>query len=135
MRNLIVSLFFVIPFWGMCQWGDGDNQMNADDFKGPKIEWEFELHDFGDIPKDNPVKIKFVFTNTGNAPLIITEVEPSCGCTAADYTKTPVMPGQKGFVLATYDAEDSGNFSKSITVTSNTKPANSILKFQGSTVN
>ncbi|MBK8805383.1 MAG: DUF1573 domain-containing protein [Bacteroidales bacterium] len=131
MKNVFLFFIFLIPILGFGQWGTGTQQLDPNEFKGPKISWVKEIHDFGTIKKNFPVEIKFEFKNTGNSALLITNVDPSCGCTAADYTKTPVMPGQTGFVLATYDATDVGKFSKSITVTTNTNPAKTILKFQG----
>lgn len=131
MKHFITSLILIIPMLSFAQWGNDNQQMNPNEFKSAKVQWDFELHDFGIIQKNKPVEIKFMVKNTGNAPLVIINVEPSCGCTAADYTKTPIMPGQKGYVVATYNAEDSGNFSKSVNVTTNANPALTVLKFQG----
>lgn len=131
MKHFITTLILIIPMLTVAQWGSDNQQMNPNEFKSAKVQWDFELHDFGIIQKNKPVEIKFMVKNTGNAPLVIINVEPSCGCTAADYTKTPIMPGQKGYVVATYNAEDSGNFSKSVNVTTNANPALTVLKFQG----
>jgi hypothetical protein len=61
-----------------------------------------------------------VFTNTGTEDLTLTAVRPGCGCTAADYTKTAVKPGEKGYIDATYDPYNRpGAFNKNIRVTSN----------------
>lgn len=84
-----------------------------------KSAWAEVSHDFGQIKQDAPVTTRFEFTNNGSAPLIITNVKGSCGCTVTDYSSEPVMPGQKGYVSATYNAKAMGVFNKSITVTSN----------------
>ena len=63
-----------------------------------------------------PATATFTFTNTGKTPLVIERVAPSCGCTAADYTKTAIAPGSTGVVKATYNAAAVGVFNKSISV-------------------
>lgn len=83
------------------------------------MKWETESHDFGDIEKGKPVTHKFSFTNTTKETILLTNVKPSCGCTAANYTKTPIKPGEKGIVEATFDANSPGNFQKTITVSTN----------------
>jgi len=90
-------------------------------FAQPAIQFEKTTHDFGNIKEEGgKVTGKFEFTNTGNQDLLLTSVKPGCGCTAADYTKTPVPPGGKGFINATYDAYNRpGNFNKNIKVTTN----------------
>ena len=90
-------------------------------FAQPAIQFENTTIDFGNIKEEGgKVTGKFEFTNTGNKDLLITSVKPSCGCTAADYTKTPVAPGQKGFIEATYNPYNRPNgFTKNIRVTTN----------------
>src|ERR1700755_2874818 len=60
--------------------------------------------DFGKIKQGTPVTHEFKFTNTGKVPMIITNVQASCGCTTPDWTKDPVPPGGEGFIKATYNA-------------------------------
>lgn len=87
--------------------------------KQSAIKWDKEIHDFGDIEKGKPVTYEFSFTNTTNETVLITTVKPACGCTAANYTKTPVKPGDKGMVAATFNAASSGAFQKSVTIITN----------------
>ena len=61
--------------------------------KQSNIKWDQEMHDFGDIEKGKPVTYEFSFTNTTKETILITNVRPACGCTAANYTKTPIKPG------------------------------------------
>jgi hypothetical protein len=88
---------------------------------GPYIGFTNEVHDFGKIKEaDGKVSTKFVFINTGSEPLIINDVKASCGCTSPSWTKQPVLPGQKGFIAATFNPKNRpGMFSKSIYVSSN----------------
>ncbi len=80
------------------------------------IKWDKEIHDFGDIEKGKPVTYEFTFTNTTNETVLITTVKPACGCTAANYTKTPIKPGEKGMVAATFNAASPGGFQKTVTI-------------------
>ena len=80
------------------------------------IKWDKEIHDFGDIEKGKPVTYEFSFTNTTNETVLITNVKPACGCTAANYTKTPIKPGEKGMVAATFNAASPGEFQKTVTI-------------------
>ncbi len=63
--------------------------------------------EFGKVKKGEQVEHIYEVTNTGTNPLIISQVKPGCGCTAPDYTKDPIMPGQKGKITLKFD---SGNF-------------------------
>ena len=89
--------------------------------QGGKISFNKTTHDFGTIKEElGKAVAKFVFTNTGNSDLKIVKVHTSCGCTASDYSKSIVKPGEKGYVTATYfTAHRPGPFRKSITVTVN----------------
>jgi len=86
------------------------------------IETEY---DFGTIEHKKPVSHRFEFSNAGKTPLIINDVMTSCGCTAAEWTKTVIKPGEKGFISVEFDAELLGPFNKMITVSYNgaTSPA------------
>ncbi len=98
-----------------------------------KFVFEEETFDFGKIKEENGhVSHKFVFTNEGNAPLIIQGVRASCGCTTPAWSKEPVPPGEKGFVMAKYNPKNRpGSFRKSLTITSNAEPATKTLYIKG----
>jgi hypothetical protein len=88
-------------------------------------------HDFGTIKEGQVVEYTYAFTNTSQVPLVIQDAKPSCGCTAPDWTKTPVAPGATGFVKAKFDSNNkSGLQNKTITVTANTYPKQTVLKFK-----
>ncbi len=74
---------------------------------------------YGKIEKgSNPIRI-FKFRNSGNTPLVITKAQSSCGCLVATYPKEPIMPGATGEIVAKYDTNRPGPFTKYITVSSN----------------
>lgn len=93
-------------------------------------------HDFGSILEENgSVSCEFVFTNNGDAPLVISQVTASCGCTTPDWTKAPIAPGKTGYIKATYAAKGRpGQFHKTITVISNAKEGTVQLTIQGTVV-
>lgn len=97
------------------------------------IKWDQEMHDFGDIEKGKPVTYEFSFTNNTKETILITNVRPACGCTAANYTKTPIKPGEKGMVAATFNAANGGVFQKSVTITTTENGAEAVktLSFKG----
>src|SRR5512135_415851 len=88
--------------------------------RAASISFDSENFDFGKVKESGgSVTHKFEFTNTGGQPLVITNVVPSCNCTASAWTHDPVMPGARGFISATYDVKGRlGNFEKTISVSS-----------------
>lgn len=95
------------------------------------VKWKSESIDVGNIPQGKPKLIRFEFTNTGSKPIVIENVAPSCGCTTADYTKTPILPGKKGFVEASYNAANPGAFMKTVNVTTSDSKTPKTLSFKG----
>ncbi|MDR2284933.1 MAG: DUF1573 domain-containing protein [Sphingobacterium sp.] len=96
-----------------------------------EFKFEKETHDFGTIPFNKPASFEFGFTNTGDAPIIVSEVAPSCGCSVADFSKAPIKPGDSGKIKVTYNAATKGPFTKSFTVKSNTKTPVKTLTVKG----
>jgi hypothetical protein len=94
---------------------------SAQDSQKAEFKFNEEKHDFGKVPQGTPVTTVFTYTNIGQEPLILTDVRPTCGCTIADYTKTPVKSNESGFIKITYNAAYAAPFTKTIVVTSNSK--------------
>ena len=80
----------------------------------PRISSNKETHNFGQIEWKRPVTVEYTITNTGNLPLVLTNVTTSCACAVADWTKEPIAPGAKGIVKASFDAKALGRFEKSV---------------------
>jgi len=95
------------------------------------VEWIETSIDFGEVDFKKPVTAEFKFKNPGLIPLVINEVKTSCGCTVADFPKQPIVSGQEGKILVTFDAETEGQFSKTITVYSNAEGGVTQLYIQG----
>ena len=86
-------------------------------------------HDFGKIKQNSDNKYFFKFTNTGKEPLVITNAVGSCGCTVPDYPKHPIAPGETGELRIEYKpGMQEGQQNKTVTVTANTEPSQTVLR-------
>lgn len=98
------------------------------------IVWKAETIDVGQIPQGTPKAIVYEFKNTGKTAVVITDVKGSCGCTATDYTKEPILPGKSAKVTATYNAANKGGFTKTVTVTTSAETAPKVLTLKGTVI-
>lgn len=86
--------------------------------------------DFGNVKKGEKVDHVYEVTNTGENPLIISAVKPGCGCTAPDYTKEPILPGQKGKITLSFDSSSfEGVQNKQAEVFANVEKAPVLITF------
>ena len=90
-------------------------------------------HDFGTIEeKLGPVSYEFIFSNDGSLPLVLSKVQPSCGCTSPEWTREPIMPGKLGSINVRFNPKGRpGPFTKTITVFSNAENRSVVLKIKG----
>lgn len=102
--------------------------------KVAKIEFKTDVIDYGTIEKGaNGVRV-FEFTNTGDAPLIISNVSSTCGCTVPQKPDGPILPGETGEISVKYDTNRVNPIRKTITVTSNADTPTVALKIKGMVV-
>ncbi|SIS95311.1 Protein of unknown function [Zobellia uliginosa] len=99
--------------------------------KSAKIEFKSETVDYGEIQKGADGVRVFEFTNTGEAPLIISKVSSSCGCTIPKKPEDPILPGKTGEIQVKYDTNRVGPIRKAITVISNADTPTKVLKIKG----
>jgi hypothetical protein len=98
-----------------------------------QLEFEEMEYDFGTISEGEVVEHQFNFTNTGQSPLVISNVQASCGCTTPDWTKTPVKPGDSGFVKVVFNSAGKGGVqSPTVSIQANTSPSVTRLRLKGS---
>ena len=100
----------------------------------PRFSSHTEQQNLGQIEWKHPVTATYQITNSGDAPLQLTHVEPDCACTMTQWTRTPIAPGAKGVVSVTFDAEALGRFHKSVAVYTNAQPAPVYLSLSGQVV-
>ena len=110
--------FLMIVVLGFAAQGFAQQPANQ---AGPVITFEKKSHDFGDIFQGDKVEETFKFANTGTEPLIITNVQVTCGCTVPKgWPRDPIMPGGKGeLTIAFNSAGKMGKQNKVVTVVSN----------------
>ena len=96
---------------------------------GPYISFNDTIHDFGTVNEGTMATYEFKFKNTGNEPVVLQNVQASCGCTTPDWSKEPIAPNQDSKITVKYNSQGRpGSFNKTITITSNAKrPVMTIL--------
>ncbi len=127
--TMIFSLFLLASF------GE-ERDFFPDELKQSDFSFAHHSHDFGKFPKKKKKSHTFVFTNTGNAPLIILHIATGCGCTTTSYTKDPIQPGKKGEIKVQFDGSGlrPGVFRKTITVYTNSRKNYTRLVISGETI-
>lgn len=120
MNRLIFSIFLLLS--AISSWGQAQLTSRVQTQNLGQIEWKV------------PVSIRYAITNTGDEPLVLTNVSTSCGCTTASWTRTPIAPGEEGFVNVEFDAALLGHFDKSVGIYSNSNPELVYLNFIGEVV-
>ena len=99
--------------------------------KIPVMSFDKAEHDFGQIVQGTPQETIFTFTNTGDAPLIITDAKSSCGCTVPQYPKNkPIAPGESGEMVVKFNGSGQNQVTKTITVTANTQKGSELLRIK-----
>lgn len=100
--------------------------------KSTSVSFARYEHNYGTVAPESTNKTSFVFTNTGKEPLIISNATGSCGCTVPNYPKEPIMPGKTGKIDVEFKPSkgQTGVQEKTVTVTANTEPAQTILKIK-----
>ena len=104
-------------------------ERDANASKFPVLEFNEMEHDFGDIEKGKKVETTFEYKNSGDAPLVITDIKSSCGCTVPqDWSREPLSPGESGKFTVTYNGAGPNKITKTITVTANTEKGSEVVK-------
>ncbi|MDD3878181.1 MAG: DUF1573 domain-containing protein [Bacteroidales bacterium] len=92
------------------------------------------VYDYGTIMKNDDGTGKIVFSNTGNAPLIISNVRTSCGCTVPTWPREPILPGDSSYIEVKYDTRRIGQINRQITINSNASQPNLNIRLRGNVV-
>jgi hypothetical protein len=97
----------------------------------PAITFDKLEHDFGEIEAKTAVETVFSYENTGSAPLVITDIKSSCGCTVpSDWSKEPLQPGDSGKFTVKFNGSGTNAITKTITVTANTEKGKEVVKIK-----
>lgn len=128
MKKVLVLLFIGVMSLTMNAQTEADIKK---DYTGPVFEFETKVIDYGEIAMNSDGNRIFKFTNVGKAPLIISNVKGSCGCTVPTKPEEPIMPGETGEIKVKYATNRIGPFSKTVTITSNAYEPTVVLKIKG----
>ncbi len=125
MRYLLIGCLAVFLIAG-CKSNDKSGASVAktitDSTQFTTIQWLDSSKDFGKIEEGQKLEVSFRFKNTGDKPLVIERVQPSCGCTVAEQSTEPIAPGAEGQVKASFNSQGrTGVNHKTLFVTANTK--------------
>lgn len=93
----------------------------------PVMKFEENEWDFGEIESRAAQQHVFKFTNTGKAPLVIANINTTCGCTAPEWTREPVAPGASGEILVKFNGSGQNQVTKRLTVNANTESGKETL--------
>lgn len=126
-KILLISIFYLLA---------GGLKAQQDGSKKPlskaEISFREKQFEFGDITQGEKVSKKFIFRNTGSEPLMILNVQTTCGCTASEWPKSPLAPGDSSSIQVTFNsAKKQGRINKIITVYSNSQTPEEKLKITG----
>jgi len=86
---------------------------------GPGIEFKKTVHDYGTIFQGANGECEFEFTNVGSEPLVLSNVQSSCGCTVPSWPREPILPGKTAVIKVKYNTDRVGGINKTVTVYSN----------------
>ncbi len=130
MKKIVLALSFVtlVFMFSNAQEKIGNNP-NA-----PVIDFDKLVHDYGTIYQNGNGVCKFKFTNTGKEPLILSKPKSSCGCTVPTWPKHPILPGQTEEIKVTYATKRIGPINKNVTIYSNAKNKQVILRIKGKVI-
>lgn len=104
-------------------------ERDANASKFPVLTFTESEHDFGEIEQGKSVETTFEYKNTGNAPLVITDIKSTCGCTVPqDWSREPLAPGESNSFVVIFNGSGANKVSKSITVTANTEKGSEVVK-------
>lgn len=153
-----LGLFLVLPFFFACQPTSATKEKSLQEIKvesknisnsaiirNPvsadqpldtvniaKMSFEELRYNFGEVLEGDIITHTFKFTNTGKAPLIISNAKSTCGCTVPEWPKAPIAVGEQGEINVKFNTEDKKLYqTKPIFITANTHPSETTLYLMG----
>ena len=143
MKKILLVLCSAVVLLAGCN-GEGNTEFDTDIIHNPNsaqgydnkeripvISFEKNMHDFGNLTAGENISYSLKFTNTGNADLVISNCEATCGCTVADFPREKVAPGASGYVTVSFrSAGKAGQQLQEVTVVSNAQPSRTKLRIQ-----
>lgn len=128
--NKTTKLYLALSFFAVFSTFSFAQEMASAEKVG-KFSFESDQIDYGKIQQNADGVRVFKFTNTGDAPIVISNAKGSCGCTVPTYTKNVIQPGEKGEINVKYATNRIGAFTKTVTLTSNASEPSKVLRIKG----
>lgn len=128
MKRLTVIFSMMICF-AMCGFAQEEAEQQASGVVFDKL-----VNDYGTIEKGSDGKCVFTFTNTTDSPLILTNVQASCGCTVPSWPREAINPGESNVINVKYNTNNVGHFTKRISVFTNKQDTPIVLTITGKVV-
>ena len=134
MKTILLGIWLLSTTLTFAQTPNAESKAEAAGL--PHVEFKSTTHDFGQIPLKADATCEFTFTNTGKAPLVLSNVKASCGCTVPEWPKEPVLPGEQGVIKVKYTTVNRPNvINKAVIVHSNADNKQVILRIKGEVIN
>jgi hypothetical protein len=140
MKRLFSALFFLLSFALVASAQTQEKEastkeevkeMTTDEKVGPKLEFEAETVDFGEITQGSDPFRTIKIKNVGDEPLLITNARGSCGCTVPTVPRKPIAPGETAEMKVRYDTKRLGKINKTVTLTTNEKTPTKTIRVVG----
>lgn len=119
----LLKLFVILAVVFLCE--DANSQEYTSD--APIAEFDMISYDFGDVLQGKTTEAVFTLTNRGKTPLVIEDIEVSCGCTLVEWTKDPILPEFSSQIIVKYNTNIIGTIKRSIVVNTNDNKRERIL--------
>jgi len=142
--SILLLLLAVEPFFYACKEGNASSKIKKEKIDMAKkrdqkvikasaqIQFDSTEIDFGTVDEGEIVEAKFTVINAGKTDLVISNVQPSCGCTVPIWPKNPIKPGASSEVLANFNTSGKPNRQfKTLTLFANTPTGRHVLKLRG----
>lgn len=111
----------------------GDSEAEIGEYT--TIEFD-EVYDAGTVAKGEIVEAKIELKNTGEYPLVIANVQAACSCTVSEYSEDPVAPGESAFIYAEVNTDNTkkGVITKTVTISTNTRPSSNTVTIKSKVI-
>lgn len=114
--RVLASLFILCVGFGVVAQSTEDEEV----LQGPKITFTESAHDFGEIFQGDRVTYTFTYENTGNEALVLSDCKTTCGCTATNWDREPLAPGETAEITVNFNSRGKmGMQNKVVTIMSN----------------
>lgn len=129
----LLTVFLSLMLIGGVSFAQTDKKAATKASSEPELKFEVEEYNFGTVKQGDKVEYEFRFTNAGTEPLIISNVQSTCGCTVPDWPKEPIQKGETKTIKVIFNsAGKMGLQNRPVTIFSNAKTSPKVIHLKGS---